>query len=255
MNGSRVKTLIADLGIYCSSWSLPAQTELDPEMLRGKPERRRITVFTYEDRTLPFVSSFAEHNRKVATDRGYEFLFQNRSPYSERIPPHWIKVFAVRDLLEQSDSEFVMWLDSDAMLCEAGPRLEYLLQDPSRHFWAAKDPPLPRPIRGLASVICAGVWIVRASDEGRAFMNEWAERFRPEPWTKLEPGEGPSWRSKGIWTMSTYEQGQLSVMARKHRQKIVAYPHLYFNSDRFETEAGSPKFAIHLMGKNKLQLN
>ena len=140
----------------------------------------RITIVTFETRTGPIFDEMnALHNENVsryAQIHGYEYMFlahyeepSTSHPLlkSKRVlSPYWQKLLVVRDLLyKQVDRpDVVMWMDSDTVVCSMHVRIESILNiSQTASVYIGKD--------NFGSTLCAGMFIVRNTEEGRKFVD------------------------------------------------------------------------------------
>lgn len=154
-------------------------------------------VVTYDDRNLEYKQAFRENHKKYCALHGYEYKAFDHVKYE--VPPYWIKVYLVKDLLVSY--EIVMWIDSDAMFESVEPiKCE-------RFFKISKDKPQHR----IPAPINTGVFIVKNNETGRKFMKKWKEMYNGEKWLK----KGKEWICRGKWSGDDYEQGTCQTLLQE----------------------------------------
>ncbi len=152
----------------------------------------RITVCTF---WTPEIESYArwttENKRAYAEKHGYRF----HCPQEARTgrPPAWEKVFAVGEALEWS--EWVWWLDADAIVTNPEIRLESLI-DPAASLIIAKD------FHGVNT----GSFLLRSCP--------WAKRFLWKVWRAEKYTLHPWWEQAAVMEL-------LELAEHKRRTKYV----------------------------------
>ncbi len=207
-------------------------------------------ILQYDDRPL----GADEHglialNKLYAKKHNYDYVFLN-SGY-EHLPPYWIKVAAVRDLLATGKYAGVCWIDTDAVFVNHAQSIDAFFGNGSSAFLFAPDPPL------WSGKFNAGVWFVRNNATGLAIMNDWMASWEAvaNDWSKN--GDG-TWVCKTAWAGPSYEQGAFvnTILAAPPEryggvQAIQSVPYEYLQSiDAKKSNA----FTLHFAGHQKTQI-
>merc|ERR1712194_937674 len=114
-------------------------------------------------------------------------------------------------------------------------------------IFLAKDPPMWPPPQGweTSGVFCSGLVIIRLDDAGRDFLSRWRASFDPEHRWQDEMGR---WSSDGNWAGSTYEQGQLNLLAQGEFAHLVCeLPQALFNASHTSPSDSPQPIVVHLM--------
>lgn len=213
----------------------------------GPEERKRILFCLWENRDLPYCSMAGRVNQLYCERNGYQFVTA-ASGY-DNIPPFWVKTWFVYDqMLQHPDTEFIVWMDSDAVVASHDYLLEQVidLSDLSKIFWVSYDPSIT--VHWLIykrKTVNSGVFVIRNNEMGRQLMQDWKNMFKKEQWT-LKDGK---WSCNGYYSGRKYEQGALNRLLTRNtrwKEKTSFLPPGYFADDRPGT---TPYYIYHLMGQ------
>ena len=154
-------------------------------------------VVTYENRTLPFKSEFRTNHANYCAFHQYTYISYDTHPLESTIPPYWLKIFIVRELLDAYDT--VMWVDSDTRF-----ESQYTSIDSMYPKGAMMSISADKPQHRIPSKINTGVFIVKK--QSIPLMDTWLHTYRPSSWYRNDDG---TWKCSGIWAGKEYEQGAL----------------------------------------------
>jgi hypothetical protein len=128
---------------------------------------------------------------------GYEYV--RSSENDSGASPYWFKVFLVQKLILTNKYDYVFWMDSDTVInnfnIDLGKDILHLYN--SDIFIA--------PDNIQFDVSNSGLFIVKNSEIGKQFLDDWTKEYLPI----CEKGEG---KLKGKWAMSCYEQGIMNKL-------------------------------------------
>lgn len=171
-------------------------------------------------------------NKQYCKRHDYEYMLET-TPYD--MPPWWIKVKLVRDLLHTNRYKGVLWLDTDAVIHNHALPIEKLLIQ-GKSFYYCADCPV------WTSEFNAGVWLVTNDTMGNTIMDTWINSYSPNDWTKKDN----KWTSSGAWAGSTYEQGAFVKYVKPlFETSIYIYPWQVFQSYEPENDT----FSLHFAGE------
>ena len=204
-------------------------------------------IVQYDDRPLGSdEQSLININKEYARKNGYEYIFLT-SGY-EQLPPYWIKVAAVRDLLLTNKYKGVCWIDTDAVFVNHSQSIDSLCNgDITQSFYMAGDPPLWN-----SGKFNAGVWFVRNSATGIDIMNYWMKCWDSvsKDWIKL----GTKWKCNTMWAGPSYEQGAFIknlVENNNYNKYIKSVPYEYLQTINPKTPGA---FVLHFSGNQKKEI-
>lgn len=191
----------------------------------GNKFTSRVAIVSLDDRPqLPYVKAQQECLTMYARKWPKHYSLQFEIPaVAKNVPPYWAKVFAVRDEMQRqirfnsspavnsslavnsSPALVVMWIDSDAVLLSSAPDLRCIFDSyPDKDIFVVDE-------ICLRHVLCAGVFAVRCTPVGLAFIDAWIDRYKTvaaHRWSRKSPTG--KWECKNcMWAGDQYEQGQL----------------------------------------------
>ena len=184
-------------------------------------QKLKITIVTLETRKGHiFDEMIYLHNTTLsnyAHRHGYEYIFKTQyTPATDHtfhqlsksiISPYWLKLFMVRDILNRTGPEstdFVLWMDSDAIICHINMRIETFLLLPTytgASVYIGTD--------DGSDVLCAGVFFIRNDVNGKKFVDDCLRDYE----MKFEYcyGDGSVNGIRGEWAGACYEQGVMNA--------------------------------------------
>jgi len=195
-------------------------------------------IVQYDNRELDEHSKIIlEKNKLYCKKHGYTHIFETKH-YD--LPPWWIKVFLVKQIIETKKYKGVLWLDTDAVIHRHDISLDDFLID-GVSFYYSSDIPLWHVITSTDGVFNAGVWLVVNDTNGRQILETWSLSYNSSDWNK----NGDKWTTKGKWAGDTYEQGALiKYVIPKFHDTMREYPWQVFQSFR----PGPNTFVLHFSG-------
>ena len=162
-----VPSLVQHLGVE-STWGGPAHVACDYDAewraAAAAPRKALITFGTGRHAELlalsmPTFAAYAERH-------GYEIVVGTGEEAAGR-PPPWAKVPLLRRTL--ADHDLALWLDADAAVVDAELDIADVLEPEAFQALAEHETPQGRTPN-------TGVWLMRAGDDARAFLDAvWAE--------------------------------------------------------------------------------
>lgn len=154
------------------------------------------------------IMKLKERNEAYARMHNYDFIFFSKYPGDQDcMPPYWLKVQIVADVLKSGKYDYVMWIDSDAYVVDTHVRIERLFEVFGRKndFFAFGMDFAP-----FFADFNAGVWIVKHTPLACQFLEKWLSKYPPTRWYK----KAGQWKCKGVWGGQYFEQGSGSTLLR-----------------------------------------
>ena len=161
-------------------------------------KKNKILIITLETRKdEPYV---IEHNKNISAyaDK-YGFDYKFISECSKNI--YWCKIFVVREALETSKYDYVMWLDSDTLILDFNYDLNNILNSNSSDLFFVDDN------ISFTNTINAGVYIIKNSIIGKSYLDDCLKKYNTSCINSITK------KLKGIWAGTCYEQGQMNLIA------------------------------------------
>ena len=195
-------------------------------------------VYQYDDRELSDIDlKFMDFVKKYCEKHQYIYKFES-TPVPD-LPPYWVKVKKVKELLDSNQYQGILWLDTDALIVDSERTLSSFFINASISMIVSRD-----SVAFSHGPFNAGVWIVKNDAHGRDIMSDWMNLYNPNDWTK----ENGKWTSSGAWSGDTYEQGSfVKHILPKHDN------HIHFvNWDVFQDILPNPDaFTLHFAAYQK----
>lgn len=173
----------------------------------------KIIITTLETRKIKFLDL---HNKSVqyyCDKHGYIYDFRTQYNNSLELPVYWQKLQLVQDLLN-SDCDYVLWLDSDSIICHPEIPLEYLIsKNTDTSIFINKDFPC-----GINEPYCAGVFMIKNDTVGKAFINDCIETYINNEKCKKDGKLGLN----GVYAGECYEQGTMNILLKsKYKNNMI----------------------------------
>ena len=147
----------------------------------------------------PACVHMARSNRAYAATHGYP-LVQQFGQRRDNVPPYWLKVFLLRDLMRTATTAWLAWVDSDASFHHPNCPIDAMLSRfPSGFSFIGM-----RDIPTLRGSFNAGVWFIKRSPQGQRILDAWVSAYRPDMWTQDDKGV---WSTRDWFGGVAYEQG------------------------------------------------
>lgn len=167
-------------------------------------------IVQYDDRDISEFQKLIDHNILYCKKFNYDHIFLQKG--WEEYPPYWRKVFIVKEYLHLYN--VVLWVDTDATIvsCE---KIDILFR-PRTHMAFSSNPSLFHLgfLKILAAPMCAGIWAVKSTPEGKTIMDFWARAYDSKRWFK----EDNKWKTLGVYGGSNYEQGSFEIHIFKNEE-------------------------------------
>lgn len=122
---------------------------------------------------------FAEKiNQKYANEMGYGYYCEKSTKdirdFLKGIAPTWYKSKLILDVFDKHNPEYVLFLDTDAIISNPTIKIEEFI-DPEYNFIVAKD-------ISHHSIMNAGVFLIKNNEWSRNFLQRWFEcSFKLKP--------------------------------------------------------------------------
>jgi hypothetical protein len=191
-------------------------------------------------------------NKAYCKKYGYSYVYID---YEKALaPPYWLKVIALKDLMDKHSSEYdyIMYLDNDAVFYDFNTRLETIIDSVNRYgsysFIIGKE---PNPF----SLINTGVFLVKCNNKGKELVNKWSSMCLNETnqtsyknWSYTNN----KWSCSGKYAGKDYEQGAFETLYKDTKGRDIAILNVYFFSNSFKIVNS---YILHLMAKKDVDRN
>lgn len=155
-----------------------------------------IAFITYENRKEKYIDLHDRNIYDYCMLYGYDYIRLDKS-YDD-ISPYWYKIKCVKNMLDSNNWKYIIWLDSDTFINNFNIDIGKILNQYNSDIFVASDN------HPLYDIVNAGVFVVKNSNIGKKFMEDWIFSYNKLCYTNNS--------LKGKWAMSCYEQGQLNKL-------------------------------------------
>ena len=176
------------------------------------------------------------HNKNVSAyckKWNYDYLFSDNCVHNM----YWCKIYLVLDALKSGKYDYVLWMDSDAIIKNSSMSLDSIVNRFNSDIFVNLD--------NGNSVYCAGVFIIKNSPVGISYLEDCIKLNDKKCLTKDN-------KLKGRWAGLCYEQGAMNkLIFEKYYKYTTCLPkHIVFNEhiDESMNTCNEDTFIIHLYG-------
>jgi hypothetical protein len=189
-------------------------------------------IVQYDNRVIKDTDlKLIDINKNYCLKHGYKHILETKPYY---MPPWWIKVKLVKDILSTNNYKGALWLDTDAVIHNQEMCLDNLIKKDKSMYYSG-DPPF------WDAEFNAGVWLIKNDIYGKEILEKWINSYSPKDWAI----ENNKWITSGEWAGSTYEQGAfLKYVKPNFEQYVYIYPWQVFQS--YEPDVNT--FTLHFAG-------
>lgn len=203
--------------------------------LNKRKERKNIAIVTLETRESEMLFIHNKNIEEYCKIHGYTYIFTNSYENKLKLPIYWKKIQLVKEILENNNFDYVLWLDSDTLIIDKSIPLEVILEE-DKSIYMGKD-------MNSELNLNAGVFIIKNNRIGLSFLNECIELYINRDKCKDEFG---NYSLNGKWSGECYEQGIMNELIKnKYFNKFKLFDdHIVLNTNTPNTTC----FILHLFG-------
>jgi hypothetical protein len=208
---------------------------LNNNMLSKPTEQiNKFAIITYENRKdVEYITLHNKNMTEYCKKWNYDYLFYDQCIHNV----YWCKMYLVLDALKTGKYDYVLWMDSDAIIKNSNISLDSIVNKYSSDIYVNFD--------NGKSVFCAGVFMIKNSPIGIAYLEECIKQNNKKCLTENN-------QLKGIWAGLCYEQGIMNeLIFQKYYKYTTSLPrYLVLNrgiTDTLET-CDEDAFILHLYG-------
>ena len=179
---------------------------------------KQFVVIQYDNRKLyKRVSALTKINEQYCLLHGYKYLFVTKH-YD--LPPYWIKVKLMQELLQTNKYKGILWLDTDAVIHNFYMTLDDICKPNKSMYYCPDCPKWVGPFN-------AGVFLILNTHHGNRIVNDWLKLYDS---TKWKNNDG-AWTTDGKWAGIDYEQGSfIHFLIKKYKHYIHQHQWRLFQS-------------------------
>lgn len=197
--------------------------------------KKSIVITTLETRKLDYLELHNVNLEKYCKLHDYTYLFKDIYNNELNLPIYWKKIQLVLELLNSDKYEYVMWMDSDTIICDMDIKLENILSEKDKSIFIGKN-----LITTLSKDYNAGVFIIKNDIIGKRFLNDCIDTYL----SRYECLDKGIYRLIGDWAGRCYEQGIMNELIKnKYKNNLyVVEEYLIMNN----SSPLSTVFILHL---------
>lgn len=171
---------------------------------RAQPIKKKnnILIMTYDNRSDE--TYVIEHNKNFTfyvNKHGYKYKFISKCNKNV----YWCKLYLVYEMLKSNLYDYVMWVDSDAIVLDMDFDLNEMVNSYDCHMFFSDD----NNMLGF-KLINAGVFIIKNSDIGIGYVMECLKHDVPQCINNETN------KLNGLWAGTCYEQGIMNIVLEKY---------------------------------------
>ena len=220
----------------------------------SRKKRKTYLVLQYDNRKITKqYDILTKINQKYCSLYGYDYIL-NTKEYN--LPPYWIKVKLVMDLLNTNRYKGILWLDTDAVIDNFAISLESICVKNKSMYYSYEL--IEEDTRNIYShLFNAGVWFILNDATGKQIMNDWYKLYNPNKWRNIKNkwlwADKKKNRRNG-WAGIDFEQGSFNkAIIPKYKNNCYQYYWNFFQSTNINAvSTDKPTFTYHFYGNNKI---
>jgi ABC-type sugar transport system permease subunit len=201
-------------------------------------ERKNICIVTIETRKMKLLDL---HNKNISDYvklHNYRYIFKDN--YQSELPLYWWKLQVILEIFNEygKDVDYVMWMDSDTIICHPEIPLELLLN-------LSKNSSTFIGTDWEKKTLNAGIFIVKNDQDGKYFLNECLYLYM----NSIKCNKSGKFTLDGRWAGRCYEQGMMNHLlnSSKYRKMWYKIPLEFLINGK----NGFGAFMVHLYGDKK----
>ena len=192
----------------------------------------RFAVVTLETRDLTLLPYHNKNITDYCNRHGYDYFFLDKYENELELPIYWKKIQVVKEMLEKN-YDYVVWMDSDTMICNYDIRFEQIVV-PGKSIYMGEHFPI------MKDNYNAGFFIIQNNKVGHQFLSDCIFTYL----NRKECQKDGEYGLHGGWSGKCFEQGVMNELiktAYKNDFYILGYENV-INT----TFAITDTFVLHL---------
>jgi hypothetical protein len=209
---------------------------------KNNKKNKNITIVTMETRSFEALQYHNKNLEEYCLKHGYRYIFLDLYENKLKLPIYWKKIQLVQEiLLTLPSDEYVMWMDSDTMICHNEISLNVLIEDNEKSIFIGNDFP-----NIITNTYNAGVFIIKNNERGKRFIDDCIKMYLSNKECRYENGEFSLGKK---WAGSCYEQGIMNKLLKSEYNNDVQLiaNHFLLNTNMPITST----FILHLFDGNQ----
>ena len=221
---------------------------------KTKKNRKTYLILQYDNRIIPKnYEILININKKYCSLYGYSYILDTKE---YNLPPYWIKVMLVNNLLKTNKYKGILWLDTDAVINDFSISLDSIYCNNKSIYYSyeiiERDLPYTKKLKTTYG-FNAGVWLILNDKIGKEIISDWINLYDKDKWIF----KNNKWKCNSCkWAGVYYEQGSFEkYIIPKYKNYCKQYKLSFFQSSNIhQVNIYDEKFVYHFYGCYKKEL-
>ena len=204
-------------------------------------QHSKIAIITLETRDLNLLPFHNKNVKDYCNNNNYDYFFFKNYENELELPIYWKKIQLVKEFLETTQYDYVVWMDSDTIICKPDIRLEQIIL-PDKSIYIGNHFP------SIISHYNAGFFIIQNNHIGRQFLSDCIATYLDSEECLVDG----KLSLPGKWSGSCYEQGIMNkLLATTYNDDFHFLEYAFVVNSEFPI---TDTFVLHLfsgLDKNK----
>jgi len=221
-------------------------------------QNKKLKILVLQDGAYEKYPEFSEYSKKInklyCDKWKYDYKFIDHK--IDEMPPYWLKVFDINKYLNETNYDYIMYLDLDAVFYDFDKSIEdiiyglYKLKNKYYDIYIGED-------IGMHAIVNSGVFLFKNTKFSKNFTNIWLSACFNNKKINNKcahwefDNDTKKWSCPTcLWAGYSYEQGVLNHLYSLYKDNIAVLDVSFF-SNRYKT---NKSFILHAMNNKSLDL-
>lgn len=200
----------------------------------------KVLIVSFDNRSeseLKYLKFHKENIKKYCKKwKNIDYVFTNKCNKNV----YWCKLFLIQEKLKSSKYDYIMWMDTDAIIVNNNISIQKILSSYSSDIFISNDKYTDKKKEN--NILCAGVFIIKNSKIGKKFIDDCINN-----WDELECLKSNK-KLNGVYSLLCYEQGMMNYFIYEKYMKYTTI--LYNNIIKNTNNCENNSFILHDFGKD-----
>jgi hypothetical protein len=200
----------------------------------------KVLIISFDNRSeseLKYLKFHKENISKYCKQwKNIDYFFTNKC--NKNI--YWCKLYLIQEKLKSSKYDYIMWMDTDAIIVNNNISIQKLLSSYSSDIFISNNQSIDK--KKEDNILCAGVFIIKNSKIGKKFIDDCINE-----WDKLNCLKSNK-KLNGFYAQLCYEQGMMNYFIYEKYMKYTTI--LYNDIVKNICYCENNSFILHDFGKD-----
>jgi hypothetical protein len=191
----------------------------------------KILIISFDNRNKLEYLKFHNDNIKNYCKKwkNIDYYFTNKC--NENV--YWCKLYLIQEKLKSSKYDYIMWIDTDAIIIKNNFSIQKLLSMYSSDIFISND-------QFDSNILCSGVFVIKNSKIGKKFIDDCINK-----WDKLNCITNDK-KLHGVYARLCYEQGMMNhfIYEKYMKYTTIFYKNIFKNTEFCKNDS----FILHKYG-------